>query len=297
MTISQVGLALIGVGLLTPEGAAGAALLIPADGLLRAGLFVCLGAVLHRCGSVYQSRLHGRGRVLPRAFPILFAAGTLGLAALPPLGAYPGKALIEDAAADVGYGWVAAVFVLATALTTAALLAAGARVFLGWGPEWTPRTDPRDPPTEESELTGSRGRVPGVMFASAGGLIVAGLLVAAVPGTILDAQRSAQAFADRAVYAAAVLGRPVPPREPIEHLHPGAIEVVLGILTALAAIGLAAVLLQRLRLPFRLPRAVKRAAATSLERLRRQHSGQIGDYVAWATIGFAALGALFATVT
>ena len=91
VTISQIGLALIGVGLLTPEGVAGAALLIPADGLLRAGLFVCLGAVLHRCGSVYQSYLHGRGRVLPRAFPIFFGAAVLGLAALPPLGAYPGQ--------------------------------------------------------------------------------------------------------------------------------------------------------------------------------------------------------------
>jgi multicomponent Na+:H+ antiporter subunit D len=263
VTISQIGLALIAVGLLTPEGAAGAALLIPADGLLRAGLFVCIGAVLHRCGSVYQSRLHGRGRVLPRAFPVFFAAGT----------------------------------VLATALTSAALLRAGARVFLGWGPVCATGTDPREPPTEESELTGSRGRVPGVMFASAGVLIVAGLLVGAMPGTIADAQRSAQAFADRAAYAAAVFGRPVPPREPLEYLHPGTIEVILAVLTALAAIGLAAVLLERLRLPFRIPRAVQRAAGTSLERLRRQHSGQIGDYVAWATVGFAALGALFAVVT
>jgi multicomponent Na+:H+ antiporter subunit D len=159
------------------------------------------------------------------------------------------------------------------------------------------RTDPREPPTEDSELTGSRGRIPGVMFASAGVLIVAGLLVAAVPGTMADAQRSAQAFADRAAYAAAVFQHPTPPREQIEYLHPGAIEVILGLVAALAAIGLAAVLLERLRPPFRLPPVVQRAAATNLERLRRQHSGQIGDYVAWATIGFAALGALFAVVT
>ena len=154
-----------------------------ADGLLRAGLFVCLGAVLHRCGSIYQSHLHGRGRVLPRAFPVLFAAGTLGLAALPPLGAYPGKALVEAAATEVGYGWVAAVFVVATVLTAAALLCAGARVFLGWGRPMRARTDPRDPPAEKSELTGARGRVPAVMFASAAVLVVAGLLVTALPGT------------------------------------------------------------------------------------------------------------------
>ena len=295
VTISQIGLALIAVGLLTPEGAAGGALLIPADGLLRAGLFVCLGAVLHRCGSIYQSHLHGRGRVLPRAFPVLFAAGTLGLAALPPLGAYPGKALVEAAATEVGYGWVAAVFVVATVLTAAALLCAGARVFLGWGRPMRARTDPRDPPAEKSELTGARGRVPAVMFASAAVLVVAGLLVTALPGTSADAQRGAHTFADRATYAAAVLERPLPPAERVEYLHTGAPEVVLGLVTALGAVGLAALLLMRRSLP--VPRAVRRAAATGFERLRRQHSGQLGDYVAWATLGFALLGGLFAVVT
>ena len=296
VTISQIGLGLIGIGLLTPEGGAGAALLILADGLLRAGLFVCLGALLHRCGSVYQSRLHGRGKVLPRAFPILFAAGTLGLA-LPPLGAFPGKALVEEAAVEVGYGWISAVFVIATLLTTAALLRAGARVFFGWGPVSVAGSHPREPATEELELTGSRGRVPGVMFASAAALIVAGLLVSVLPGVINEAQRGAHAFSDRAAYAAAVLGRPAPPSEPIDYVGLGTTAAVLGVLTVLGAVGLTAVLLERLRLPFRLPLTLQRVAATSFERLRRQHSGQIGDYVAWATIGFALLGGLFAVAT
>jgi multicomponent Na+:H+ antiporter subunit D len=295
VTISQIGLALIGVGLLTPAGAAGAALLIPADGLLRAGLFVCIGAILHRCGSVYQSQLHGRGRLLPRVFPAFFAAGILGLAAVPPLGAFPGKAIVEEAAIDVGYGWITAVFVIATVMTSVALLRAGARVFFGWGPVSVPRTDPREPATEDSELTGSRGRVPGVMFATAAALIVAGLLVGALPGTIDDAQRSAHAFADRAAYAAAVLDRPIPPGEPIEYLHAGALEVLLAVFTVLAAIGVTVMLIRRLRPPF--PPAVMRVGDEWFERLRRQHSGQIGDYVAWATVGFALLGGLFALAT
>jgi multicomponent Na+:H+ antiporter subunit D len=297
VTISQIGLALIGIGLLTPQGDAGAALLILADGLLRAGLFVCLGAVLHRCGSLYQSLLHGRGRVLPRLIPILFAAGTIGLAALPPLGAFPGKALIEMAAADIGYGWVSAVFLVATLLTASALLRAGARVFLGWGPALPAPTDRREPPTEESELVGSRARVPGVMFASAGILIVAGLAVSAMPGVITEAQRGAHASADRAAYAAAVLGRPIPPGPSIEYLHPGAVEVILGLVTVLGAVGLAAVMVQRVRLPVTLPKELVRAAEWTSWRLRRQHSGQIGDYVAWATVGFALLAGLFAAVT
>jgi multicomponent Na+:H+ antiporter subunit D len=297
VTISQIGLALIGIGLLTPEAGAGAALLILADGLLRAGLFVCLGAVLHRCGSLYQSHLHGRGAVLPRAIPIFFVAGALGLAAVPPLGAFPGKALIDQAAADVGYGWVSAVFVLVTILTAAALLRAGARVFFGWGPPQPVPTDIREPPTEESELVGSRARVPGVMFASAAILIAGGLAVSAVPGVINEAQQGAHAFADRTAYAAAVLGRPAPPARPIEYLHPGAFEVLLSLITLLGAVGLTAVMVERRRLPFALPSALLGAAETTFWRLRRLHSGQIGDYVTWATIGFALLAGLVAVVT
>jgi multicomponent Na+:H+ antiporter subunit D len=297
VTISQIGLALIGVGLLTPEGGAGASLLIPADGLLRAGLFVCLGAVLHRCGSVYQSQLQGRAAVLPRAFPVLFTAGVLGIAALPPVGAFSGKALIEEAAGRVGYAWVVAVIMLVTALTAAALLRAGARVFFGWGPVCPARTDPREPPTEESELVGARGRVPGVMLASAVVLIIGGLAMSAVPDLLTAAQRSAHAFADRAVYAAAVLERPVPPARSIDYIHPRALDVIFGVLTALGAVALTAVLLKRPRLPLALPATLQRAAKTSFERLRRQHSGQIGDYVAWATVGFALFGGLLAVAT
>jgi hypothetical protein len=94
-----------------------------------------------------------------------------------------------------------------------------------------------------------------------------------------------------------VLGRPIPPAPSIQYLHPGAVEVILSLVAVLGAIGLTAVLVQRLRLPFRLPRTLVRAAESTSWRLRRQHSGQIGDYVAWATIGFALLAGLFAVVT
>ena len=85
------------------------------------------------------------------------------------------------------------------------------------------------------------------MFASAAVLIVAGLLVAARARDALDdAQRSAHAFADRETYAAAVLGRPLPPAEPVDLLHGGPLEVVLGLLTALGSVALAFALLREL---------------------------------------------------
>jgi multicomponent Na+:H+ antiporter subunit D len=113
----------------------------------------------------------------------------------------------------------------------------------------------------------------------------------------MRAMLGAHAVGDRANYAAAVLGRPAPRAEPIDYLHPGATAVALGLVTVLGAIALTAILLGRLRLPFAVPAAVQRAAATSFERVRRQHSGQLGDYLAWATVGFALLGGLFAAAT
>jgi multicomponent Na+:H+ antiporter subunit D len=289
VTISQIGLALIGVGLLT--------LLISADGLLRAGLFVCLGAVLHRCGSVYQSRVHGAGKSMAWAWPVVFVAGTLGLAALPPFGAFSGKALIEGAASDEGYGWVSAVFFIATLLTAAALLRAGARVFLGWGPKSTGPTDPREPKREDTELAASRRHVPELMLVTAAVLVVGGLVLGAIPRVIDRAQQGAHAFADREAYAAAVLGRRIPPRPPLAAAHIGAFEVVLAVLTVVAVVALAAILLGRLRTPLTPPAAVRGAVERGFLRLRRLHSGQLGDYVAWATAGFAVLGATLALAT
>ena len=153
---------------------------------------------------------------------------------------------------------------LATVLTSVALLRAGARVFFGWGPPAAARTDPRDPPIEPSELVGSRGRVPGVMFASAAALIIGGLLVGSRPGAIEAAQRAATTFTDRAAYAATVLGRPAPPPEPVEYVHIGALAVALAIVTVLATIALCGVLLERPRLPFAIPAAIQRPTGGEL---------------------------------
>jgi multicomponent Na+:H+ antiporter subunit D len=282
-TISQIGVALLGIALLTPAGLAGAALLVPADGLLRGGLFVCLGVLLHRCRSVHELRLHGRGSEVPWLVAALFVAGALGLAALPPLGAFTGKSVIEDAASEVGYGWVIGVITVATVLTCGALLRAAGRIFLGRGVGAPPGQ------VEESELAGARGYTPVVVLASATALIVAGLLLGIVPGIVDQASDSAARFTDRPVYAATVLETALPASREAEEVGIGGLEIVLGLLTALGSIAAAAGLLRRPR-PFAYPAGRWSAFAGALRRLRRLHSGQVGDYVAWLVVGFALLG-------
>jgi multicomponent Na+:H+ antiporter subunit D len=284
-TISQVGLALIGVALLTPGGIAAAALLIPADGLLRAGLFVCLGILLHRCSSIHELRLQGRGREVPRLIGVLFVAGAVGLAALPPLGAFAGKGLLEEAGAEVGYGWVAVVALVATALTSGALLRAAARIFLGRGI----KPEAQEGEIEESEVPAARGYTPAVMMMSATVLIVAGLVLGAIPGLVGNVQEAAAQFTDRALYAGAVLDRPVPVPAVEGHLHIGALEVLLSLLSGVSSFAVGAALL-RIRRPYSYPKGRLNPLGAALLRLRRLHSGQIGDYVAWGVLGFAALG-------
>jgi hypothetical protein len=113
--------------------------------------------------------------------------------------------------------------------------------------------------------------------------------VAVRPGaaTATAAQRIAHGFADREADAAAVFGQPVPRSAPVEYVHPGALAIALGVLTAFGAVGLTAGLLQGARVSRALPHALRGTASTTFETVRREHSGQTGDYVAWATAGFA----------
>ena len=132
VTISFVGIFLVGIGLLTEEGVAGTSVYVLADGFTKAALFACVGIVQHRLGHVGQRRLHGCGRPLRVAAFVFLSAGLLS-ASLPPFGPFLGKSMIDDAAIRAGYGFVPPVIVLASALASAAVLRAGARVFLGWG--------------------------------------------------------------------------------------------------------------------------------------------------------------------
>lgn len=289
VTISQVGLAMIGVALLTPGGLAGAALLVPADGLLRAGLFVCLGILIHRCATVHELHLHGQGQNVPRLVAALFIAGAIGLAAAPLLGAFAGKSQVEDAASHAGYGWIAAVFVVATVLTSGALLRAAGRIFLGRGVG----TEALETDHEESEFAGATGYTPSVVLLSATVLILGGLVFGALPGFVHSVQDAAARFTDRSLYDAAVLGHRLPPLPHADHPGIGLHAVALGVLTALGSIALGVFLLRRPK-PFGRPDDPANVLQVGLLHLRRLHSGQIGDYVAWAVLGFAVLGGALA---
>jgi multicomponent Na+:H+ antiporter subunit D len=295
-TISHVGLFLIGIALLEPGALGGTAIYALADGAVKASLFVCVGVLGHRYASVDEHALHGRGRDLPLTAGLM-AIGGLALASFPPFGPFLGKSLIEHSAHELGYGWIAAVFVLASALTGGAVLRACGRIFMGWGPIIDHGPDPFAGPTVEAdpELEASHEVVPRIMTFPQVALLAFGLGIALVPGLADHVQGAAAQLQDRPAYAATVLhGRPMAAAAPVHAAGPGALDWIYGTLSLTGALAIAAVALRSGRVRDAVPAGLGHMGDRALHLLRSLHSGHVGDYVTWLVVGTAVLGGLFA---
>jgi multicomponent Na+:H+ antiporter subunit D len=291
VTVSHVGLFLIGIALLDAGGLAGTTLFVVADGLVKASLFVCVGTVQHLFGSVDELRLYGRARKLRITGPLMGVLA-LAVASLPPFGPWLGKALIDEAARDAGHGWVVAVFAFASIVTGAALLRATARVFAGVGPREDPAiVDAPAPDEVDAELRYTHKRVPRTMTIPALALAAGGLGVTFVPGLRAAFEGAGEPFVDRAGYAATVLHGEAAQAGHGVSVAPGLSEVLVGLVTAAGACGLAYLTLAPPK-----PRLHRIGLATgrAIAWLRPLHSGYVGDYVTWLVTGAAVLGGVFA---
>jgi multicomponent Na+:H+ antiporter subunit D len=290
-TIAQVGLFLVGIGLLSADGLAGTAVWVVADGLVKASLFACVAIVQHRYGTIEERDLHGRAREL---WPVgtVFVLGALLIASLPVTGSFLGKALVEDAAlAEPGYGWVPVVLLAVTGVVGGTLLRAAARVFWGIGspaPAEVGEGEDEERPERESE---ERPRhVSPALWMPAVGMLAAAVAWGLLPGLVDAAGRAAAAFADSGGYARQVLaGVASVPAAPPELHGPGATAYLYAVGSVAMALGVATAALA-------LPRTLPAPAARALDGLRGLHNGRPGDYVAWAVAGTAVLGGLFAVV-
>ncbi|WP_435253067.1 complex I subunit 5 family protein [Streptomyces tendae] len=270
-TIAHTGLFLLGIGTLTPEGDDGVALYVVGHAGVKAALFACAGILLDRYGSVDEHVLHGRARPL-RGVGVLVVVGALGLAGLPPFGTALGKSVAEEA---VG-GPLTVLYVLASAVTAAAVLRVAARVFLGLGP--TPEDAGGEGAADAYETTGTGeepetrqrlGRVPDTMT-----VVPALLLGGAIAAGAVPAFGNAVARAMSEATSAGLVHTSV-------HWTP--LGVGLGLLSTVLAVALAALAVGRPGLL---------AAPGWALPLRRLQSGHIGDYVAWLLVGTTVLGAL-----
>jgi multicomponent Na+:H+ antiporter subunit D len=295
-TISHAGLFLCGFALLTPLGLAGMAMYVAGHGLVKAALFLCVGIVLHRLGSVNETWLHGRGRQL-RVTGAVFTVAALALADLPPFATARGKGWIEATAGSHGMTWITVVFIASSILVGGAVLRVAGGVFYGLGDP--PGEDPQmaaEASEETSETERERRRTPASMIIPAAVLAAAALVIPLLPHTGPAFQSAALRFTDQAGYNATVLAG--------AHVtHPAALyppestgltlsDLLSGAGSAAGALALAFAALYWRRLPL-LRRGLEPGAGL-VRPIRALQSGIVNDYVTWIVIGVACIGGALA---
>jgi multicomponent Na+:H+ antiporter subunit D len=291
-TIAYVGVFLIGLGLLTADGVAGAAIYVVADGFGKAALFGVAGILQHRRHRVSESLLRTFGPGLPATGAVCLL-GALSFAAVPPFGTFLGKSVLEDSLVSAGYGWVIAVLVATSALTAGAVLRMAGSAFLGLGERAAAPTTTRV--EEESEEEGTPERTPGVMFVPTALLALAALAIGVVPGVAEAVQGAAERFVDGSSYAATVIhGAASPSIEAAPNYSSATTAYVYSAISLTGALAVAAAGLFGHRIRAGAVRAWTDAGLRVLAPVRAAHSGHIGDYVAWLVAGVAVLGGSFA---
>jgi multicomponent Na+:H+ antiporter subunit D len=289
-TISHVGVFVCGIGLLTPGGLAGVAVYVVGQGFTKGALFMLVGVLLHRFGTVDEFDLHGRGCEV-RVAGVLFAVGGLLLCTLPGVTTFFGKSLLDASALDVHYAWLPTVFMLSSILTGGAVLRAGGRVFLGLGAsEREEDVELREVAREEDEQDASRAFTPPLMLVVPAVLLLGAIVIGLIPGAVPGMETAASHFHEHAAYLRWVLRDAPAHFGPVEHSHGETFDYLYGAGATVGALALAALTLFGATLYRRVPAALINPPRAALIGLRRLHSGHIGDYIAWWTTGAALFG-------
>jgi multicomponent Na+:H+ antiporter subunit D len=288
-TISHIGVFACGVGLLTVHGVAGVATYVIGHGFTKGALFMLVGVLLHRFGTVDEFDLHGRGREL-RAAGVLFAVGGLLLSALPGVTAFFGKSLLDGGALEQNYPWLPTVFVISSILTGGAVLRVAGRVFMGWGASQRQEDIQLRLPRESDEERIERDVTPPLMLIVPGVLLLGAIVVGLIPGAVPGIEAAASRFTDHAAYATWVLQGTSTRFPPAPTSHLEAFDYLYGAAGVLGAVGIAALTLFGAPIRRRLPAGFERRPRAALTVLRRVHSGDTRDYIAWWTAAAAMLG-------
>ncbi len=96
-SIGQIGLILFALGIATHSGVVGGLFQIISHALSKALLFLAVGYMIYRTGSLEISTLEGMGRKMPLT-SLAFTIGAFSLVGLPPFVGFPSKFLIVRAA-------------------------------------------------------------------------------------------------------------------------------------------------------------------------------------------------------
>jgi multicomponent Na+:H+ antiporter subunit D len=196
--VSQIGYMVMGLGLFTVAGIAGAIFYIVHHIVVKTSLFLVGGLVENATGTGALNRLGGLIRRAP-LIAVLFAVPALSLAGLPPFSGFVAKLALVQAGMAVDRYVVVAVSLAVSLLTLFSMTKIWAGVF--WG------VSAGDPHTAAGSAD-TRLSAPRLMAGSTAALVLLSLAIAAAAGPLYDLSRQAAAtLAQPGPYIDAVLGR------------------------------------------------------------------------------------------
>ena len=120
-TVGQLSYIILGVGLASKSGVAGAVLHIPMHAVGKITLFLCAGAIYEACGAKYISQMHGIGRKIPLTMGAFFL-GSLCVIGLPPTGGFISKWYLLNGTLDSSQQWAFAILLVSSLLNAAYFL-------------------------------------------------------------------------------------------------------------------------------------------------------------------------------
>jgi multicomponent Na+:H+ antiporter subunit D len=206
--VSHIGYMLLGLGLYTIAGLAGAILYTVHHIVVQTTLFLVAGLMERREGTSSIARSGGLQRVAP-LLAVLYLIPALSLAGIPPLSGFLAKLGLLQAGLNDGSA-LAAVAVAAAVLTSLLTLLAMGRVWsdVFWGPvaAVVPDADTQD------RVDVGVARTPRLMSAAAVVAVAGGLAITVVAGPLYGlSERAAADLLERRTYVDAVLSPEVTP--------------------------------------------------------------------------------------
>lgn len=114
-SVAQVGYIILGISLATPEGVGAGILHLFNHAIIKGGLFMALGCIFFRTGSVMISDMRGLGHSMPWTMAA-FVAGGLSIIGVPLTSGFISKWYLISAAFDLGLWWVGLLVLLSSLL-------------------------------------------------------------------------------------------------------------------------------------------------------------------------------------
>jgi multicomponent Na+:H+ antiporter subunit D len=112
-SIAQIGYMVLGIGLASATGIAASVLHVFNHALMKTALFMTLGAIFYRIGSVALEDLHGIAKRMPWTMGA-FVAGGLSIIGVPLTVGFISKWYLLLAATQQGWWWLAAIILISS---------------------------------------------------------------------------------------------------------------------------------------------------------------------------------------